>query len=131
MTRRASPGHSPTAAAVDPSGLSTYVGSDLSLQLRFLRAFVNETQRSVERIATSLAQRDLAQARAEAHKLKPSAIVVGAQRLVQLCIAIELSLPETDYLPILASQLRSERLLVEEGIEQFVARLSSRPSAAS
>ena len=120
MTGRRASGHSPAAAALDPAALCSYVGDDPTAQLRFLKSFVVEARRSVDKIASSLTRAELAEARSEAHKLKPSAIVVGAQRLAQLCSAIELSAPENGYLPILASQLCAETLLVQAGVEAFL-----------
>ena len=120
MTGRRASGHSPAAAALDPARLCTYVGDDPGAQLRFLQTFVVETRRSVDKIASSLTRAELDQARYEAHKLKPAAMVVGAQRLAQLCSAIELSAPDNGYMPILASQLCAETLLVQAGVEAFL-----------
>jgi HPt (histidine-containing phosphotransfer) domain-containing protein len=109
------------AEAVDTRLLSIYVGQDPALQERFLRAFLREAGRCVDRIATSLVEDNLPEARAEAHKLKPSAIAVGAQRLAQLCLAIESSTYDGECPATVASQLREETVLVEAGIQRVLA----------
>jgi len=68
--------------------LVAYVGEDIALQQDLLRSFITQARELVQLIVTSFGG-DSLRARAEAHKLKASASVVGAHGVAELCARIE------------------------------------------
>jgi len=112
-----------TKDALDRHALAAYVGEDISLQQDLLRSFVPQARELVQVIVASLGG-EVQRARAEAHKLKASAGVVGAHGIVQLCALIEAHTPDSGQsLADLVSRLQAEMLRVADEIAAILQQI--------
>ena len=103
-----------TKYSLDRHSLAAYVGEDIALQQDLLRSFVTQARELVQLIVTSF-DGDTLSARAEAHKLKASASVVGAHGIAHLCARIEAHTSGSAApLSALVSQLQAEMLRVAD-----------------
>ena len=79
----------PPQSPIDPQALARILGDDPVLHRTFLKKFVPQSQAIVSDIAAAYSNHDSDQVRFFAHKLKSSARAVGADRLADLCLALE------------------------------------------
>jgi HPt (histidine-containing phosphotransfer) domain-containing protein len=86
-----SPGSGNGQDPVDPRVLTRIFGDDTTARLDLLRKFIIQTENIIAQIETAYGQRDAEQVSFQAHKLKSSARTVGAGRLADLCLDLELA----------------------------------------
>src|ERR1700733_3809598 len=77
------------APAVDIARLRTQVGDDPQFMAELCRTFLASSSRLIEELAQAVAAVDREQLKALAHKLKGGAGSVCAQRVTDLCLALE------------------------------------------
>ena len=104
----------------DPRALAAYVGEDIPLQRQLLQSFLPQARGLVDEIVAN-AGGEAQRARADAHKLKASARVVGADGIAQLCASIEAHTSDGDLsLLDLAKRLQTELLSAEQEIVRLL-----------
>ena len=96
--------------AIDPKALASILGDDISLHMPILNKFVVQTEELLTGFETAYADHDVEQVRFHAHKFKSSARTVGANKLADLCLALETAARSNDWTEIsaLVGQLRPE-----------------------
>ena len=76
-------------SAVDPEVLNRIFENDHGAQLDLLQKFVSQSNEVLTQFETAYSQHDSDQIRFHSHKLKSSALTVGAHSLADLCFALE------------------------------------------
>ena len=104
----ASPDVQPGAGPINPQALIRVFGDDTARHLDILRKFIAHTEDIVAAFDTACEQRDAEHVSFQAHKLKSSARTVGADKLAELCVTLELAGRDGDWTGIdgLHPQLR-------------------------
>ncbi len=108
-------------SAVDPAALAAIFGDDAASTKNILQKFVGQSEEIAADFETAFGQRDAAQVKFQAHKFKSSARTVGANKLADLCLALEVAGGEDNWLEIdrLAEALRPEL----ERVKNYIAML--------
>jgi PAS domain S-box-containing protein len=107
--------------AVNPEALYQIFADDRAAQRDLLQKFVSHTDEIIVELETAHSQRDAEKVRFQSHKLKSSARAIGANRLADLCFALEdagrnLNWDEVDYL---APHMKPAVELVRAYVNQF------------
>ncbi|MFM7725633.1 MAG: response regulator, partial [Flavobacteriales bacterium] len=111
---RESKATSPVKAVIDRTVIDRLremtIGSDPDFFLKVIRMFLDQAEQVVERIEEELRYGNLQELSAQAHKLKGSALNIGALRLAEVCRQLEVQArtAETGGLVNLLSELKNE-----------------------
>lgn len=83
---------------IDPQALTKVFGDDAARHLDILRKFIDESDDIIDQIDAACEVRDPVQLSFHAHKLKTPARLVGADKLADVCLALEIAGRETDWI---------------------------------
>ncbi|MCS7310652.1 MAG: Hpt domain-containing protein [Armatimonadota bacterium] len=112
---------------VDREFLSEMTGGDLEFERELLQEFLNTVPELVERIHAAIASGDSAALANAAHTLKGSARAVGARRLAEAALALEMTAKEqrldqaADAEQTLATEYQHVRIYIQEQLLQNAA----------
>jgi CheY-like chemotaxis protein/HPt (histidine-containing phosphotransfer) domain-containing protein len=109
---------SPGESAVDPQALAEIFGDDTSAHVNILQKFVLQTDELIAGFELAFEQLDADKIKFHAHKFQSSARTVGANRLADLCFALEQAARDTnwDMIDVLSGQIR----LAVKQVRQYV-----------
>ncbi|MGA9573230.1 MAG: PAS domain S-box protein, partial [Lysobacterales bacterium] len=108
-------------SAVDPQNLRNIFGDDNDAQLNMLQKYVKQTDEMIVCFEEAYEQHDSEQIMFHAHKFKSSARTVGANRLADLCLALQEAARDANWEDIesLSAHLRPAVLDVQHYVNEF------------
>ena len=106
---------------IDPEALARIFGDDHAAHLDILQKFVSQTDDIITGLEAAYDQHDAEQVMFHAHKLKSSARTLGADKLADLCLALETAGRNTNWSDIheLAGNMRPEMERVRDYVNGF------------
>jgi PAS domain S-box-containing protein len=87
--KRKKEGKTNSDAVIDHALMERYLGGDKEIQAQFLERFVTQNETVIETAMNAVSEKAWADVSAQAHKLKSSALSVGAKTLSSLCAELE------------------------------------------